>query len=603
LQGTASSVSRSARSRTLALSAAFVALAALTPLPGAAQSEACPAPSDIVGDLRGVAADIRYLADDALRGREVATPGARCAGDFLADRFRQADLEPVAGSYFQPFLIRSGAAVGADNRLSTPDATYTTENEWVPFGFSASTRVSAPLVYAGSGLSEPGQPTDSATLIDVSGRIAVVESGDPSAPNRSTVRSDPHFKATVAAGRGAGAVLVLLPEGESLPDPSEELRGPLSMPAAAVRGPAAERIRELARQGADLTIRTDVEILTEEARNVVGLLPGSDPELRDEWIGLGAHYDHLGLGGEGSLAPDEYGSIHNGADDNASGTAAIVEAARILRQGPALGRSVLFIGFTGEEKGLWGSSYYVQDPLHPLDRTVAMLNLDMVGRLEEGDLTVLGTGTAEEWESMVSTANSEQSSPLPVSYVPDGYGASDHSSFYSQGIPVLHFFTNTHADYHRPSDDFDKVDVPGTQRVAGLVAEVTRDLAGTAGSGAGRMAAAPAELTVIRDDNPHGGGGNGDPGGVQGYGPYLGTVPDMTPSEGGVRLTGVRGGSPAEEAGIREGDVVVEFAGREITDLYSYTYALQAHEPGDTVEIVVERNGERVSLTAILEER
>ena len=593
----------SSNSKNLGLFAALAALAALTPLVGSAQETACPAPSEIVGDLQGVAADIRYLADDALRGREVATQGARCAGDFLAAQFRQAGLEPVEGSFFQPFRIRSGAALGPNNQLSTPDATYTTENEWVPFGFSASTRVSAPLVYAGSGLSEPGQPTDSATRIDVSGRIAVVESGDPSAPNRSTVRSDPHFKATVAAGRGATGVIVLLPESESLPDPSEELRGPLSIPAAAVRGQAAEGIRELARQGAEMTLRTDVEILTDEARNVVGLLPGSDPELRDEWIVVGAHYDHLGLGGEGSLAPDEYGSIHNGADDNASGTAAIVEAARILQQDPELRRSVLFIGFTGEEKGLWGSAYYVRYPLHPLEQTVAMLNLDMVGRLEEGDLTVLGVGTAEEWESVVSTANSEMSPPLTVSYVPDGYGASDHSSFYSQGIPVLHFFTNTHADYHRPSDDFDKVDVPGTERVARLVAEVTRDLAGTVQPAGERLAAAPVELTVIRDENPHAGGGNGDPGGVQGYGPYLGTVPDMTPSEGGVRLTGVRGGSPAEEAGIQGGDVVVEFGGREITDLYSYTYALQAHQPGDTVEIVVERNGERVRLTAVLEER
>ncbi len=601
------------------------ALAALTPIPallllvGAASSPsnspvpaaspptvadhalqtACPEPASVVDSLDGPMADVRYLSDDALEGREVATEGARCAAEYLAERFRAIGLEAPGpdDSYFQRFGIRGGAEIGSGSTLEISGADSPAANDWVPLGFSAAGSATAPLVYAGYGISQPSRTAPERSSPELEGRIAVVEHGDPAAPDDGSVHADPHFKASVAEGRGAVGVLILMDPGSELPDPASELRAPLDIPVAAVESAGAEPIREAARSGAQATLEADVTRLVREARNVVALLPGADPELRDEWVIVGAHYDHLGLGGQGSLAPDDYGTIHNGADDNASGTAAIVEAARILAEGPRPDRSVLFVAFTGEEKGLWGSSYYVRDPLHPLDRTVAMLNLDMVGRLGDDPLTVLGTGTAEEWTSVLDAANADLERPLAVSYVPDGYGASDHSSFYARDIPVLHFFTDTHADYHRPSDDWEKVDGEGMQRVSELVARVTRGLAGGAGE---RVA----DLTLVREDDTHAGSPPGGPDAASsGYGPYLGTVPDMTPSDSGVTLTGVRDGSPAEEAGMRAGDVVVEFGDREITDLYSYTYALQDHEAGDTVRIVVERDGERVPLTAVLGER
>jgi Zn-dependent M28 family amino/carboxypeptidase len=333
--------------------------------------------------------------------------------------------------------------------------------------------------------------------------------------------------------------------------------------------------------------------------NVAALLPGSDPALAGEVVIVGAHHDHLGWGGEGSLAPDAR-EIHNGADDNASGTAALLEIARRLMEGPRPARSVLFLAFGGEERGLLGSSHYVENPLLPLERTVAMLDLDMVGRLGTGrPLTVFGVATATQWEDVLQAVAAEQPNPLALTLLPDGFGPSDHSAFYGKGIPVLHFFTGTHADYHRPSDDFEKIDGPGVERVAQVTAAVTARVAGTA------TRVATALTPVAGAGAPHAAPPPGDASTptTSGYGTYFGSIPDMTPQDFGVRLTGVREESPAAKAGVREGDVIVEFAGKPVADLYAYTYALQERKPGDRVEVVVLRNGQRVTLTAVLTER
>ena len=291
------------------------------------------------------------------------------------------------------------------------------------------------------------------------------------------------------------------------------------------------------------------------------------------------------------------GTVHNGADDNASGSAALIEVARSLAQGarrPA--RSVLFLAFTGEEKGLWGSAHYVRNPLIPIDRSIAMLNMDMVGRLEGRTLTVMGVGTAGEWEEVLGAANSSLDRPLQIATSPDGFGPSDHSSFYGEGIPVLHFFSNTHEDYHRPSDDFDKIDGEGLEQIVELVTGVALVISGEQGSDE-RVALTPIEAV---ETPAHGQASSSTSGG---YGPYLGTIPDMVPTDSGLRLSGVREGSPAAQAGLQKGDVVVEFGGKDIGDIYAYTYALQEHAPGDSVEIVVLRDGERISVTAILGDR
>jgi hypothetical protein len=316
-------------------------------------------------------------------------------------------------------------------------------------------------------------------------------------------------------------------------------------------------------------------------RNVIAMLRGSDRRLRDEVVVIGAHHDHLGHGGMGSLAPDQHGAIHNGADDNASGVAVMIAVAERLRRNPPA-RSVVFIAFTGEELGLLGSAHYARQPPVPLDRTRAMLNLDMVGRLENDPLIVYGVGTAAEWEGILSRSNS---GGIPLALRPDGYGPSDHTSFYARDIPVLHFFTNTHADYHRPSDNWDRVDVEGMRRIAGLVEAVTREVAGR-----------QTTLALVRGvgQQPQAGGAE------RGLGAYLGTIPDYTPVERGMRIGGVRGGSPAEQAGLREGDILLRIEDHEIGDIYAFTDALRSHKPGDRVRVTVLRNGSEQTLTATL---
>jgi hypothetical protein len=565
----------------------------------AQQAIDCPDADRLTVGMAPALAHVRYLADDALEGRAAGTSGARCAAQYIADQFEAIGLEGAGtdGSYFQAFPIRAGAVLGAESTLRTPQSTYTLTEDWIPFGYSASAAVTGTLLYGGDGINRPGDTDNVYPTLDLTGRIVVVEDGDLRSPTNRALQTDAHFKASVAAGRNAGGMVILLRDGRDLPDLSGETRAALGIPVAAVRGEAANRIRRAARRGDRAFLAASVQPRAVEARNVAALLPGSDPNLADEVLIIGAHYDHLGFGGEGSLDPDAFGVVHNGADDNASGTSGLIEIARRLSESdrrPA--RSVLFLAFTAEEKGLWGSSHYVRNPLLPIAQTVAMLNMDMIGRLEGRTLTVMGVGTAEEWTDVLRAANQSTAQPLSIATSPDGFGPSDHSSFYGEGLPVLHFFSNTHLDYHRPSDDWDKVDIEGLGQIVDLVSEVAFDVAGVSGSDE-RIA-----LTPIGPDEAlaHGQPSSSTAGG---YGPYLGTIPDMVPVDSGLRLTGVREGSPAADAGIRGGDIVVEFGGREIGDIYAYTYALQDHEPGDAVEIVVLRDGERLTLTAVLGDR
>jgi len=573
--------------------AAFAALLLAFATPTLAQ-ETCPNPGDATNVDDRAMAHIRYLADDRLEGREVGTRGARCAADYIAAQFREMGLEPAGGddSFFQTFRLRKGSELGNANALVIGGTQYAVGSDWTPLGFSANGRLERELVYGGHGLSQPGNPDDRYAHIDLSGKIVVLEWGDPVDAHGVSTRGTPHAKATIIEGRGAAGVLVLAPEGMPLPSLEAEYRAALGVPVAVVSNDVADAIRAAANESSTANVVTDVRPTSMEARNVVALLPGSDPELRDEYVIVGAHYDHLGFGGDGSLAPDSR-DVHNGADDNASGTAAVIEIARALAAGPRPDRSVLFMTFTGEEKGLWGSAYWVMEPTLAIDDLVAMLNLDMVGRMSEDNVTVFGFGTAEEWDEIMDLAIADMRRPLQVARAPDGYGASDHTSFYVEGIPVLHFFTNTHADYHRPSDDWQRINADGLHRVAELTALVTAHLT------AGETQAVP--MTLLEQGPPSASEG---PSSTSGYGDaYLGTVPDMTPRDSGMRLNGVTAGSPADLGGLLAGDVVVELNGMPVGDLYEYTDALRSTKPDDVVDIIVERDGERLTLTVTMGRR
>lgn len=319
-------------------------------------------------------------------------------------------------------------------------------------------------------------------------------------------------------------------------------------------------------------------------QNVIALVPGRDPALAGQYVVIGAHFDHLGRSTAGAMDPEAGNAIRNGADDNASGTAAVLELARLLSATPTR-RSVIVANFSGEELGLLGSQWFVEHSPVPLDRVDAMINFDMVGRLKNERLIVYGVNTATEMPAIVQAANVAPAFDLKA--VGDGYGPSDQSSFYAKGIPVLHFFTDLHEDYHRATDDADKIDSVGAARVVAMAERVVRDIADRDSRLTPVRVAAPAPATSGSSS--------------QGSNVYLGSIPDMSGGdEPGLRLSGVRGGSPADVGGLKAGDLIVELGGRPVKDLYSYSDALYAHKPGEKVVIVYVRDGERHSTTVTL---
>lgn len=332
-----------------------------------------------------------------------------------------------------------------------------------------------------------------------------------------------------------------------------------------------------------------------DTSNVIGILEGNDPVLKKEAIVIGAHYDHLGHGGPGSLAANST-EIHHGADDNASGVAAIIELARQFAKEKRNKRTIIFIAFSGEEEGLFGSSFYVQNPVFPLDKTVAMINLDMVGRLKDQKLTIGGIGTASEWRNLSEAINrtsrydtslSSRDCPLPATAFTlqlneDGFGPSDHSSFYGKKVPVLFFFTGTHNDYHKPTDTADKINYGGEDNVISYVAAISKAI--------DQNPVRPT-YTVAKS--------SGISGGRSGFNISLGTIPNYADSTDGLLLDGVRDGSPAAKAGVKAGDKVVKLAGKDIRNVMDYTYVLGEMKAGEEYEIVVLRGTERLTLKIV----
>jgi hypothetical protein len=368
------------------------------------------------------------------------------------------------------------------------------------------------------------------------------------------------------------------------------------------------QLLRLPKRASNVDISTNIIRRESPSFNVVGILPGSDPilsKLNDETIVIGAHYDHLGRGGEGSLAPRE-GDIHHGADDNASGVAGLIELARVLStQNPKPRRTIVFIAFSGEEEGLLGSDYYVNHPIVPLAKTVAMINMDMIGRLKERNLIVGGVGTAGEWRSLIDADNStgvtvksvkvsgmpvpmtsdgkppgnvDPSKQFDLTLNEDGFGPSDHSSFYSKQVPVLFFWTGTHDDYHKPSDTADKINYEGEARIVSFVERIVRDI--------DKSDKRPT-YTVAKSEAQ---------GRSSGFRVYLGTIPNYADSTDGLKLDGVRDDSPAAKAGLKAGDRVVKLAGRDVKNVYDYTYALGEMKAGQEYDVEVMRDGQRLTM-------
>jgi hypothetical protein len=341
-------------------------------------------------------------------------------------------------------------------------------------------------------------------------------------------------------------------------------------------------------QSFDLATRArliaDVSRARKTVHNVIAAIPGSDPGLRSEWVVIGAHYDHLGLGDEQSLAPNAIGQIHHGADDNASGTAGVLELARLASMHPhAFKRSLMFMTFAGEELGLLGSSYFVSHPTVPLDSITSMINMDMIGRVSNMKLNVLGVGTSPEFQPWIEEFN--KTVGLQLNFSSGGPEGSDHISFENKHIPIMFFFSGLHTDYHRPSDTSDKINSIGAIKVLTLVAKSAARLANSSQR--------PVYTAVPAAPSSSG----------NGYKVYFGSVPNFGSDVKGVLFDDVHAESPAGKAGLKAGDILVEFGGKSIQNLQDFTFALGNTKAGDKVNVVVLRNGQPLKVNVTLEAR
>jgi membrane-associated protease RseP (regulator of RpoE activity) len=306
---------------------------------------------------------------------------------------------------------------------------------------------------------------------------------------------------------------------------------------------------------------------------------------------VGAHYDHLGMGEQFSMAPNMVGKPHLGADDNASGTAGVLELARWMAGQSKPKRGVLFMTFAGEELGLLGSSYYVNNPLLPIEKAVAMINMDMIGRIKDGRVFVGGSGTGANFGELLKQLPAPNGLQFDLSETA-GYGSSDHTSFTTKQVPVLFFFSGLHGDYHKPSDTWEKINAKSAADLLGYVGGALQELAGDLPR--------PQYVRVLPPQSAH---GSGSGGGGGGYGPAFGSVPDFAEPPTGVRFADVREGTPAAKAGLKAGDILVGFDGKQVQNLMDFTVLLRQKKPGDEVEVKVLRNGETVAVTVLLEAR
>ena len=542
--------------------------------------------------------DISYLASDALDGRRTGTAGANDAARYVAGEFARAGLRPASGGgskpsqtmarYLQTFPYVGRVELGKNNVLSLHNdvavANLRVGEDWMPLGISANQTLDLTgIVNAGYGITANDLNHNDYKGTYSKNQVAVIRTGTPDGDNphgRFTTAGQLRFKVAAAQSAGVGALLIISNEDDFKNEPLARLRydnaGLAGIPVVVISKQAAEKLA-IAKE---VTLTTDVVRAEVPAYNVIGVLEGSDPILRKENIIIGAHYDHLGRGGEGSLAPKS-GEIHHGADDNASGTAGLIELARLFSaQRPKLKRTLIFIAFGGEEEGLLGSNYYVNHPLAPLANTVGMINMDMIGRMKDRKLIIGGVGTAKEWRQFIEP---EKSFALTLNE--DGVGPSDHSSFYLKQVPVLFFWTGTHNDYHKPSDTWDKINYPDEAKILGFVARLVKDI-----DGADKRLT---YTTAKSDSAPRAGG----------FRVYLGTIPNYADANDGMLLDGVREDSPAAKAGLKAGDRIVKIGNRDVKNVYDYTYALGEMKAGQEYVFEIVRGGEKLTLRVTPEAR
>ncbi len=586
-------------------------------------------------ELEDLQRHVHYLASEELEGRMTGTAGARSAADYIASHLKAAGLRPLSdgGTYFQEFEFTAGVRVVTNenqlvvHRADDPPGKmkFEVEKDFRPLSFTANQSVEGEVVFAGYGLVVPGKAGegyDSYAGLDVSNRVVlafryVPEAVEPKRRLELNRYAGLRYKAMMARERGARAILFVTGPnspnaGELAPMTFDSSLAGSGIVALSISSNVTDGILQSA--GKDMkslqtaldsenphaeggflvpNVRVEVTAAVEQIkktdRNVLALLPGAARNA--EYVLVGAHYDHLGYGEGGAmLRKGEENTIHSGADDNASGVAAVLELAAALRHWESqrnrpLDRAVVFALWSGEEIGLIGSSYFAEHPPVVLSNVVAYVNFDMIGRLRENKLNLQGAGSSTIWRRVIERRNVPAGFNLVLQ--DDPYLPTDVTAFYPKGVPVLSFFTGSHEEYHRPTDKPDTLNYEGLERITEFARGLLLDLAESDDR--------PDYVKVERSG--FGGGTR------ENLRAYLGTIPDYATEVSGVKLSGVRGGSPADKAGLKGGDVIVEFAGQKITNIYDYTYALDAVKIGQPVKLVVLREGKRLSLQVTPEAR
>jgi hypothetical protein len=591
--------------------------------------------------------DVEFLASNALEGRRTGEPGAQKAAAFLVEQLQQTGLEPVGADndFREPFEFTAGVKVLTNQNQLVVNVhgqstnAFEPEKDFRPLSFTANDTFQGEVVFAGYGLSVPESAEsgyDSYAGLEVSNKIVlalryVPEDVPAKRRQELNVYAGLRYKAMMARQRGAKALLVVTGPnspnaGQLVPLTFDTSLSGSGIIAASISDNVADAILRAA--GKDLKtlqtaldtenphtpnghssphesqpgsgfwltnvaikISTAVQHVKASDNNVVAMLPPSDGRANPEYVVVGAHYDHLGRGDSHSLERSgEEGKIHNGADDNASGTSVVLELARTFageyaRHPESFKRGLIFALWSGEELGVIGSSHFVDHPPVNLSNMIAYVNFDMVGRLADNKLYLQGVGSSSVWRKLIEKRN--VAAGFNVVLQDDPYLPTDVTAFYPKGIPVIHFFTGSHEDYHRPTDTAEKINYDGMERIARFARALITDLL-----------TAPERPDYMKVTH-----GDRDTAGREQLRAYLGTIPDYTTEVEGVKLSGVRGGGPAEKAGLKGGDVIVEFGGQQIKNIYDYTYALDAVKIGKPVEVVVLRDGQRVKLTVTPEAR
>ena len=581
---------------------------------------------------------VEFLADDALEGRMTGSKGSKLAADYIADHFSRLNLQPAGeeNGYFQTFEFRAGSKVIPDENHfhltrkmegSEEQLEFKVEQDFLPFSFSSNGVVEGEVVFVGYGLLVPGESGEgynSYAGIDVKDKIVValryVPEGVENKRRQELIRyAGIRYKAIQAREQGAKAFLTVA--GPNSPNAGKII--PISFDnrsadcgivagsithtvANALLAPAGKDLKEV-QTGLDnenphfvgqfslpdvkIKVAASIKKIKKTDKNVLAMLPPTDDTEESEYIIVGAHYDHIGYGEIGSLAKkDEKNKIHNGADDNASGTAVILKLAEMFseerkNQPEKFKRGVIFALWSGEELGLIGSTHFVNEPTLPLKDVAAYINFDMVGRLRNNKLILQGIGSSPIWTRLIEKRNVLLG--LNLSLIKDPYMPTDVTAFYPKNVPVLSFFTGLHKNYNRPTDDPETLNYAGLERISSLAYGIISDLIS--------VDARPEYVKVERNQPEAGSRGT--------LRAYLGTIPDYTTEGEGVKLSGVIAGGPADKAGLKGGDVIIEFGTKKVENIYDFTYALDAVKIGEPVEVVVMRDGKQVKLKVTPEAR